>query len=161
MAGDVCKAEGVRGITCPSLPRLVRALFFPGLPAFFPYRYFHSRIYHHPPLFSRSIPSALSAPLRSSFAILAPLSCPACLSSASVQRQVSRFLQQGIVNFFLPRKYRFLQQGSVKNLKQGSVKNAIMHTHTHTHTHTHNRKQTHTHRHHAHRNTRTVIHIYV
>jgi len=71
MAGDVCKAESVKGITCPSphgLPfsRAFLTLFLTGT---------FSLISS---LFSRSIPCSLSAPLLSSFAHLAHLSWPAC-----------------------------------------------------------------------------------
>jgi hypothetical protein len=93
MAGDVCKAKGVKGITCPSLPRRLLPPFFPGLPPSFPYRYFFP---HCLPVFSIH-----------PFLTFCPASCVFCSfgasfvprmslssSSASVQREVGRFLQR-------------------------------------------------------------------
>jgi len=77
---------------------------------------------------------------------------------------VSRFLRQGIVNFFAP-QIPVSPAGERQKFETGERQNAIMHTHTHTHTHTqlhtHTQSEADTNRHHAHRNTRTVIHIYV
>jgi hypothetical protein len=73
MAGDVCKAEGVKGITYPSLARRLLPPLFPGLPLFLTGT---SSLISG--LFSRSIPFSLSAPLLASVAHLAPRACPAC-----------------------------------------------------------------------------------
>jgi hypothetical protein len=94
MAGDVCKAEGVKGITCPSLARRLKSPFFPGLSPSFPYRYF---IPHFRPVFSIHpfLNFCPASYLFCSFGAACVSRMSLSSSSASVQRQVGRFLQQG------------------------------------------------------------------
>ena len=93
MAGDVCKAEGLKWNTCPSLPRRLLPPFSPGLPPSFLYRYFFPRflpVFSIHPFLTFCPASCLFCSFGASFVSRMPLSS----SSASVQREVRRFLQR-------------------------------------------------------------------